>query len=259
MKLFSHNAGRRGFTMVEIALCLGIIAFAMVAIVGVLPTGLTVQRENREDTIINRDGAYFLEAIRSGSEGLDDLTNFVESITISSRKFPFRVEDGTAPENYTNGVPQGNARRFISGYHIIGLLSRPKYHFAPDGALWMSTVTAQVKGLNGRALDRSETIEDMAFRYNMVCEVTPFTNVPPALNLVENVPVNLLQITNMSHNLYDVRLTMRWPVFERNGANTFGRRRATFRTLAAGEMIVTNSPALAGDFYFIQPSLYTSR
>ena len=58
------------FTMVEIALCLGVIAFALVAIIGVLPTGVRVQRDNREDTIINQEGLLLLEAIRSGSQGL---------------------------------------------------------------------------------------------------------------------------------------------------------------------------------------------
>ena len=51
------------FTMVEIALCLGVIAFALVAIIGVLPTGLRVQRDNREDTIINQEGLLWVDAI----------------------------------------------------------------------------------------------------------------------------------------------------------------------------------------------------
>ena len=72
------------FTMVEIALCLGVIAVALVAIIGVLPTGVRVQRDNREDTVINQEGLLWLEAIRSGSRGLDYLTNFVDTITISN-------------------------------------------------------------------------------------------------------------------------------------------------------------------------------
>ncbi|HLZ53286.1 MAG TPA: prepilin-type N-terminal cleavage/methylation domain-containing protein, partial [Verrucomicrobiae bacterium] len=38
-----------GFTMVEIAICLAIIGIALVAIIGVLPAGLNVQRDNREE------------------------------------------------------------------------------------------------------------------------------------------------------------------------------------------------------------------
>src|SRR5438067_1582953 len=82
----SRGAHRRraAFTMVEIALCLGVIAFALVAIIGVLPTGIRVQKDNREDTVINQEGLLWVEAIRSGSRGLDYLTNYVDAITVSN-------------------------------------------------------------------------------------------------------------------------------------------------------------------------------
>ena len=41
--------------MVEIAICLAIIGIALVAIIGVLPLGINVQKDNREETIINQD------------------------------------------------------------------------------------------------------------------------------------------------------------------------------------------------------------
>jgi len=43
------------FTMIEIAICLGVIGFALVAIIGILPTGMSVQKDNRQETIINQD------------------------------------------------------------------------------------------------------------------------------------------------------------------------------------------------------------
>ena len=70
-----------GFTMVEIALCLAIIGFALVAIIGVLPTGLGVQKDNREETIINQEAAVWMDVIRNGAEGYNDLTNYVFAIT----------------------------------------------------------------------------------------------------------------------------------------------------------------------------------
>src|SRR2546427_10880407 len=73
----------QAFTMIEIAICLAVIGFALAAIVGVLPLGMNVQRENREETIINHDASIFLDAIRHGELGLDDLTNYVVSITNS--------------------------------------------------------------------------------------------------------------------------------------------------------------------------------
>ena len=106
---------RAGFTMVEVALALGVMAFALVAIIGVLPSGMKVQRENREDTIINQDLSYVLEAIRSGARGVDDLTNYVESITIKR---------GLQATTYTNNVRKpGRFEPLTNGQHIVALLS----------------------------------------------------------------------------------------------------------------------------------------
>ena len=130
------SAARSAFTLVEIALCLAIIGFALVAIIGVLPTGLNVQRENREETIIVQDANYFLDAIRNGARGLDDLTNYVEAITNYWTDYqpimgllPVGFPDGSTPTRYTNDlastatVASGNV--ITNGERIIGLLSTP--------------------------------------------------------------------------------------------------------------------------------------
>ena len=70
-----------GFTMIEIALCLAIIGFALVSILLVLPTGMNSQRDTREETIISQDASVLMEAIRGGARGMDDLTNYVYAIT----------------------------------------------------------------------------------------------------------------------------------------------------------------------------------
>src|SRR5262245_31258088 len=74
---------RAGFTMVEIAIAIGVIGFALVAIIGILPSGLEVQRDNRTETIINQDGTFWLEAIRNGARGLQDLPSYVDRIEIN--------------------------------------------------------------------------------------------------------------------------------------------------------------------------------
>src|SRR3954469_20413627 len=86
MQPLSPNLSRanRAFTMIEIALSIAVVAFALVAIIGVLPTGMTVQKDNREDTIISQEGRYWMQAIKSGALGLEDITNYVESITVSN-------------------------------------------------------------------------------------------------------------------------------------------------------------------------------
>src|SRR5881409_1035994 len=72
------------FTLVEIAICLGIIGFALVAIIGILPAGLQVQRDNKEDTIVNQEGTYLLESIRNGAEELTNLAERVEFIQLTN-------------------------------------------------------------------------------------------------------------------------------------------------------------------------------
>src|SRR5688572_14992833 len=91
------------FTLIEIAICLGVIAFALVAIIGILPAGLQVQRDNREDTIINQEGTYLLDAIKSGSEGLSDLAGRVKHIIITN------VTQGTELLYLTNDVTASTA------------------------------------------------------------------------------------------------------------------------------------------------------
>jgi type II secretory pathway pseudopilin PulG len=67
-----------GFTMVEIAIALAVIAFALIAIIGVLPTGLQVNRDNREETLIDQDARLLIEAIRNGTRGTNtDLGSYV--------------------------------------------------------------------------------------------------------------------------------------------------------------------------------------
>src|SRR5436190_14857662 len=98
-----------GFTMIEIAICLAIVGFALVAIIGVLPLGIQVQSDNRQDTIINHDGAYFMDAIRKGAPP-DDLAFYVQQISITD----------------TNNVQQlFFATNLIDNHRIIGLLSNP--------------------------------------------------------------------------------------------------------------------------------------
>src|SRR5947207_3045679 len=70
----THHAPRSttAFTMIEIAICLAVIGFALTAIIGVLPLGMNVQSENREETVVNQDASVFLNAIRNGELGIDD-------------------------------------------------------------------------------------------------------------------------------------------------------------------------------------------
>jgi prepilin-type N-terminal cleavage/methylation domain-containing protein len=76
----AEQRAQAGFNMVEIAICLAIIGIALVAIIGVMPTGTRATQDNREETIIDQDGRFFLQAIRTGAEGVGDIPGFVDSI-----------------------------------------------------------------------------------------------------------------------------------------------------------------------------------
>src|SRR5688500_6009550 len=161
-----------GFTMVEIAFSLAIVAFALVAIMGVLPTGMTVQKDNREDTLINNDGYFWAEALRSGSRAIYDLTNYVEEISIESDK-----TKKTWRAAWATPTPPAS-EQLTSAEHIIGLLSTPKYTAAKGGII-TNIVTARVRAINGPAMDmRNPRTNEFVFRYQLEPEVTPVYAAP---------------------------------------------------------------------------------
>jgi type II secretory pathway pseudopilin PulG len=181
----ARRSSSRGFTMIEIAIALGVIAFALVAIMGILPLGMTVQRDNRFETIINQDATYWLEAIRDGAQHAsvdkDDLTNYVERIT---RYIP--NAGGTNPVEYflgNGGMTAAN--QFNSTSDIISLLTNP--YFA-NGIAYLAE--ADVRAISGSA---GEKKSDVSFTYRM------------EVSLSRPDPVN-------APTLWDLGLTMRWPV-----------------------------------------------
>lgn len=231
------------FTMVEIAISLAVVAFALVAIVGVLPTGLQVQKDNREETIVNADGSYLLEAIRTGNDRLGLLSNAVYFASIGYKdgsRDVFVNEDG-----------------LLDGQRLVGLLSTPKSRTVEG----VSNVVAWVRGLTGTAIDRDPNARDVAFRYQLISEVIPFTGFPPELTnrLATNDVARLLRLQG---SLYEVRLTMRWPLFRDNVAAPqnarVGSKRRTFRTVVAGSQVFHPTNFSQGDrlVYYFQPSVY---
>ena len=250
---YSATSDRAGFTMIEIALSLAIIGFALVAIIGVMPTGMRVQKENREETVINQDGLFLLDAIRSGAKGLDDLTNFVESITIRSGVSADGL--GGATTVFTNSVgPASN--RITNSMEIVGLLSRPKLEVMTDRTLRQNQVTLRMRAINGVASDKSKRNDELAFRYLVTVEIVPFSKGPSLVGL--GTLADRAVATELLNNLYDVRLTFRWPLFPKNQGWETGRGRKTFRTLVSGEL--TRVPALRpGEaLYYFDPTGFTS-
>jgi type II secretory pathway pseudopilin PulG len=256
-KEMSHQ-GERAFTMVEIAIAIGVIGFALVAIIGILPTGMNAQKDNREDTVISQDAPFFLEAIRNGApvtngilavsaEGLDFLTNYVQLIQFV---------------NYSNGAvysissfPPVGKTNFSSGAEIIGLLSTPQANYTtPEFGSNYFDVVAYVRALSGPASAQqfganSGPSAFMAFTYKMEVLVTPFNSFAPDTTnylayLMNSDPNQWIIRSNrwleatpgvnigfpapgpyitpasgaLSYNLFDVRVRFSWPV-NMNGTN----------------------------------------
>jgi len=231
---------RAGFTMVEVALCLAIIAFAMVAIIGVMPSGLNVQKQNREDTIIDQDAQLLLEAIRGGAMRLDDLTNYVDFITVEHHQFApqtGRPANGFEGVHYGREVPVPNSRGVLQNPEdIVALLSLPKYDFY-RGVAVTNFITAQFRAFSGafneKILPRNGTNSpaqtEFAFRYQVTVEILPVFTGPPDSGAVT------LQQQRLSQSLNDIRLTFQWPVFQSGNTFTVGNNRKTYRTQVSGQ------------------------
>ena len=258
--------------MIEIAVSLAIIGFALVAIIGVLPYGMNVQRDNREETIINQDATVLMNAIRSGAQGMDDLTNYVVAITNTVSFWQFGAPKPATTTSYGYTLTSSSTTPqfpLINGFRIVGLLSTPKYVplplSKPPGFL-SNNVTAYVRSMSGPANEKfpqnNQSMQDLAFSYRMTSEVVPYwTNYydPSSVN-----PGNVTLVNNLQTNLHDLRLLFRWPLRSQGKSGQSGQ---SFRTLVGGVLQETNEFGFARpdplklrpspyDLYFFQPRTY---
>jgi len=200
--------------MVEIALCIAIIGFALVAIIGVLPTAMRVQQDNRGDTLIDQDGNYFLEAIRNGARGLDDVTNYVETF-VSANNFPVRTVSLVAGILVTNLVAP---KEYDTGEKLIGLLSSPRTN--NDGF----RVEAEFQAISGAAVEKDPN-NPVAFKYVLTSEITPFSSLDS---------VGHTDKIRRQNGLHEVSLTFRWPLSPNTGQ--VGNNKRVFRTLSSAPL-----------------------
>ncbi len=247
------------FTLVEIALSLAIIGFALVAIIGVLPTGLNVQRDNREETIIVHEANYFLDAIRNGAKGLDELTNSIIRIrndwTTYNANNPAAWSKVTSDyDEYdrtsfrvTSSTPPPAEFKLTDGYRILGLLVRPKFQYLGAANIRSNHVVAYMHALSGAASEKfpvaDTNVLDLAFNYRMIVEVYP---VPYA-------ETNTAFARELGPNLRELRLIFRWPL---RADGTTGEGRQVFRTMTGGQLMKTNF--LTQPLFFFKPTTFVN-
>ncbi len=187
---------------------LAIVAFALVAIIGVMPFGLDVQKNNREDTIMSQDAALIMEAIRGGynSANLTVLSSAFLAISNSSVPLP------------TN-----------TPIEIIKRLSIPRWD-TTNVVNPAVPIRAEFRAMSGNLGDSAAGASQVAFSYIVTSEVTNYTGVPnnPALNF------------HLTNNLYEVKLTFQWPVYDGPAPfpTRFGNGKLVVRTLVSG--LLTN-------------------
>jgi len=258
--------------MVEIAISLAVIGFALVAIIGVLPIGMDVQKANREETILNQDASVFMNAIRNGAQGLDDLTNYVMAITnyVTEYDYPSLKSTLLPPYGYTlTSSSTSPSFPLITGARIVGLLSTPKYvpippgKGSPAGGFYSNHVVAYVRSMSGAASEKfpqdSQAMHDLAFSYRMTSEVVPYGTNYFDPTWTNGNPAAQLMALNLITNLYDVRLYFGWPLLTRGNVGKSGE---SFRTLVGGQLLLTNEPPPFGpnlrpfNLYFFQPRTY---
>ncbi len=264
--------------MIEVAISLAIIGFALVAIIGVLPYGMNTQRDNREETVINQDATMLIEAIRNGAYGNDDLTNYVYAITNYWQAFDNQgLPNGgvnTAGYTYLAASYNGtlNSCNLTNGARIIGLLSTPEFiadglstnypavsspYFAANifGAMPMFSnhIIAYVRSISGVAAEKppqdNPIVQGGAFTYRLYSVNSPMP--------VETNTYNSSRFAQkLSASQRELRLQFSWPV-QPNGA--IGGNRQNYRVTIAGQVMPTNYFNYGQWLYFYQPQSFQAQ
>jgi type II secretory pathway pseudopilin PulG len=271
----SRRVGERAFTMIEIAIAIGVIGFALVAVIGILPQGMNAQKDNREDTTISQDAPYFMSAIRNGEMRTNGgiLTNYVETIYVTNMSGMT-----TNVFEYNNPyLAPGTNNVLTNDMNIIGLLSLPEFDYrTPIGIVGSgstNSVTAIVRAMSGSAMQQNGANSATAFRYQMNVEIDAWNfstgvNQPYFYNPMNNPNLNLPTAPNpavagpygnyLANMLHEIRFKFSWPVLP-NGS--LGPGRQTYRSLISSHLYVTNVPGDTGEtlcFFNYQPEVYTN-
>jgi prepilin-type N-terminal cleavage/methylation domain-containing protein len=218
-------ASQRGFTMIEIAIAIAVIGFALVAIIGILPRGLEVQRDNRSETIINQDGTFWLEAIRNGARGMNELPAYVEQVDV--------VLNGNT-QSYSN---------FNTGAEVIGRLTEPAAALK-DPAVTSAFAVARVWAISGAAVEK-DPAREIGFKYLLRVQFNAATN--SALSFLENTR-DLPAGSEPLLTLYDLNVELLYPLTR---PGLLPSRLQSFRAQASRN-VVTNLINNT-EYYFFAP------
>ena len=211
-----------GFSIAEVMLAIGVVAFGLVAVLGVLPAGLTGQKDNREETIIRYDAQYWMTALRAGMQPTDALHQ-VEWVEL-------QVDDGAGPVVYRAHRPRlggdgagpewrdlpslfrGHLKQASWPTDVIGWMS------IPDNGTALGSVkkTARVRAMNGQLFDRIYGRKVLvATRQEFVSEgSTAFHPLPGGEFAFSYLLETHIAPDPANVNLWRITLTFKWPVLD---------------------------------------------
>lgn len=247
------RARESGFTLTEIALCIAVIAIALTAIIGVLPSGLNVQRQNREDTLVAQDAQFLLESIRSGAMAIPDLTNNVDFV-LWRRRGAENSEIYFRGPNFGEPLP-GTVIPLTASWQVTALMTTPRFEVTRDGGLIENEIVAQFRSLSSPFTEKAyrsgtglpdQTRLATAFRYLVSTENQGGPTRPPLIlagytnQAVSNVVAS--QTFRIDSGLSELRLTFQWPVFRAGAEFRTGNNRKAFRALVRRDydLLTTN-------------------
>jgi len=193
MKKRHHRQRQGGFTISEVVLAIGVVAFGLVAVLGVLPAGLAVTKDNREETIIRYEARYWINALRAGMQQFDaldqvewveiqlwdptvllngqlinDVPNPDTGVPDTTPTEVYRVHrtrlgadgggylpsSGLSPGPSSNPFSMGAVKQSSWPQDVIGWLSIPNPLEDGTRARWWVKKTALVRPLNSTLFDR---------------------------------------------------------------------------------------------------------
>lgn len=260
------RASRGGFTMTELALCIAVVSIALVAIIGVLPTGLNVQRQNREDTIVIEDGKVLINALRTGAVASENLLNNFDFILWERFRVDGLGRPGDEPEfrrsfrtqywtesDKLKGLGYGTPNLLTNANQIVALMTAPRY-VTVGGREYQNVVRAQIRAISGSFTekpirpypDQNQPAPDgitlsqrteFSFRYLVTSEVTPVA--------ISEIGSSVGQTVATAQQIHELALTFQWPVVLKVDANSVerlrvGNNRRVFRTQVFGRLMDLN-------------------
>jgi uncharacterized protein (TIGR02598 family) len=107
-KSFPINAARCAFSLVESVIALGILSFALVALLGLLPTGLTQFKTSKTETV-NIEILKFIDTQVQQTE----FANLAS--TLNAARFTFNEEGFLVPENSDARLYAAETRVTVGG------------------------------------------------------------------------------------------------------------------------------------------------